>query len=114
MDQVNADPVLNEANISEIASYELIDGESGYWCAESFTISNRISKLYKGSDGHVFIFSRVSDEDSNKEAAAAEGTNNIQLHVFRLLINVFKEELDMKLVQKYDQAVEQMFGKIET
>ena len=48
MNEVNPDPIMNENKKSVIASFEHIDNEAGFWCTESFTVTNRISRLYKG------------------------------------------------------------------
>lgn len=48
MEQINPDPILNKDNKSVIASFEALESEKGFWCKESFTITNRMSKLYKG------------------------------------------------------------------
>ena len=58
MNQVNPRPDLNEDNKSVISSFEHIDNEIGHWCTDSYIIANRISKLYKGQDDDIFIFSR--------------------------------------------------------
>jgi len=76
----NPDPILNEVNRSVIASYELIDEKIGYWCTKSFEITNRMSKLYKGQDDDIFIFSRVnstSETQSKEGQSKAERTNHI-------------------------------------
>ena len=38
----------------------MIHAEEVYenWCTETFTIANRMSKLYLGQDNDIFIFSR--------------------------------------------------------
>ena len=58
MNQVNPRPDLNEDNKSVISSFEHIDYGLGHWCTDSYIIANRISKLYKGQDDDIFIFSR--------------------------------------------------------
>ena len=59
MKEVNPEPILNENKKSVIASFEHIDDEAGFWCTESFTITNRISRLYKGQDSEIYLFSRA-------------------------------------------------------
>ena len=70
MEGVNPDPLRNEFNKSTVASFEHINNEKGYWCTKSYDIVNRISRLYKGQDGHIFTFSSVtpiSKSDLKKE-----------------------------------------------
>ena len=84
MNQINPDPSANELNKSTIACYEYTD--NNYYCTQSFTIANRMSKLYTGQDGDVFIFSRDRPTtDLETEGADKEVNNNIQLHVFRFV-----------------------------
>ena len=59
MNEVNPDPIMNENKKSVIASFEHIDNEAGFWCTESFTVTNRISRLYKGVEDEIYIFSRA-------------------------------------------------------
>ena len=59
MKEVNPDPILNENKKSVIASFEHVDDGTGFWCTESFTITNRISRLYKGQDNEIYLFSRA-------------------------------------------------------
>ena len=80
MSEISPDPIVNESNKSVIASFELINNESGFWCTESFTISNRMSRLYEGSDGDSFIFTKVNPRSKSEiagEQREAEGTSDI-------------------------------------
>ena len=114
MNEVNPDPISNENKKSVIASFEHIDNESGFWCRESFTITNRMSRLYKGQDGDIYIFSRAgptSESEWKVGEKQFEGTNDIQLHLFSFVINPLNYEFGMKILENIDKAIEKKFEK---
>ena len=93
MNQVDPRPHLNEDDKSVISSFEHIDHEDkGHWCTDSYTIANRISKLYKGQDDDIFIFSRersISESEKEEEQKDIKAPNNILLHHFNFKISEF-------------------------